>query len=69
MITIVSAVVMVAVSYATAEPDYKRIRSLTFETSTDQDKRHTRSGWNWRDVTGSAAILLFILGAYLYFTG
>ncbi len=69
LITIVSAIVMIGVSYATTEPDYGRIESLTFETSTEEDKRHTRSGWNWRDVAGSAAILAAILGAYLYFTG
>jgi len=69
LITIVSAIVMITVSYATEAPDDAGIRSLTFETSTDEDKRRTREGWNWRDVTASAAILMFILAAYLYFTG
>ena len=35
LITIVSALVMIAVSLATAEPDYARIESLTFGTATD----------------------------------
>ncbi len=69
LITIVSAIVMVAVSYATSEPDYASIQSLTFETKTAEDRAHTRASWNWREVTASAVVLLCILGAYLYFRG
>ncbi len=69
LITIVSAVVMVVVSHLTQEPDYLRIRSLTFETVTPEDKAKTRASWTWREVAGSAAVLLCILGSYLYFRG
>ena len=69
LITIVSAIVMVVVSYATSEPDYAKIQSLTFETTTKEDKVRTRAGWNWREVTASGFILVCILGAYLYFRG
>jgi SSS family solute:Na+ symporter len=69
LITVVSAIVMVLVSYLTAEPDYNRIQSLTFETTTKEDRHRTRAGWDWRDVTTSGVILLCILGAYLYFRG
>ncbi len=69
LIAIVSAVVMVGVSFATAEPDYERIRSLTYGTVTDEDRSHTRMGWDWREVAASVFILACILGAYLYFRG
>jgi SSS family solute:Na+ symporter len=69
LITLVSAVVMVAVSYATAAPDYGRIQSLTYGTTTAEDKEKTRSSWDWHDVLASAFILVCILGAYLYFRG
>jgi SSS family solute:Na+ symporter len=69
LITLVSAVVMVAVSYATAAPDYVRIQSLTFGTTTAEDKEKTRDSWDWHDVVASALILACILGAYLYFRG
>jgi len=69
LITIVSAVVMVVVSHMTTEPDYARIRSLTFETVTSEDKADTRASWNWKEVAGSAVVLVCILGAYLYFRG
>jgi SSS family solute:Na+ symporter len=69
LITIVSAVVMVAVSYATTEPDYGRIKSLTFGTATAEDKEKTHASWDWHDVAASCLILVCILGAYLYFRG
>ena len=69
LITIVSAVVMVAVSYMTAPPPAAQIQSLTFGTSTAEDKRKTRASWDWREVAASAFVLAAILGAYLYFRG
>jgi SSS family solute:Na+ symporter len=69
LITIVSAIVMVVVSYATEQPDYERIKSLTFGTATADDKAKTRASWDWREVAASVFILLCILVAYLYFRG
>jgi SSS family solute:Na+ symporter len=69
LITLVSAIVMVAVSYMTAEPDLARIRSLTFDTATKEDRLKTRAGWGWREVAGSCVVLVCILGGYLYFRG
>jgi SSS family solute:Na+ symporter len=53
----------------TAEPDPQQIRSLTFETVTAEDRANTRASWTWREVAGSALVLVCILGAYLYFRG
>src|SRR5258708_4139264 len=69
LITIVSAIVMVAVSHLTTEPDYQRISSLTFETTTGEDRANTRASWTWREIAGSGVVLVCILGAYLYFRG
>jgi SSS family solute:Na+ symporter len=69
LITIVSAAVMVGVSLATAPPDYRSIRSLTFGTSTREDRERTRRSWGAVDVSASGIVLLAILGAYLYFRG
>ena len=69
LITIVSAVVMVAVSYMTSPPPAAQIQSLTFGTTTADDKRKTRASWDWREVAASAFVLAAILGAYLYFRG
>jgi SSS family solute:Na+ symporter len=69
LITVVSAFIMIAVSYATAVPDYGRIKSLTFATASDEDRARTRASWAKKDVFFSAFILCCILGAYIYFSG
>lgn len=69
LITIVSAIVMVVVSRMTEEPNYDRIRSLTFETVTPEDRAKTRASWGWREVAGSVLVLGCILISYLYFRG
>jgi SSS family solute:Na+ symporter len=68
-ITIVSIIVMIAVSYATSEPDYEKIKSLSFGTATEEDRRRTRASWDWHELASSAIIVAFILAAYLYFRG
>lgn len=69
VITIVSAVVMLAVAYATPAPNYASIQSLTFGTATAEDKKKTRESWNTTDIVTSGIVLICILGAYLYFRG
>jgi SSS family solute:Na+ symporter len=69
LITVVSAVVMIGVSYLTPVPDYARIANLTFETTTKADLETTRASWDWHEVAGSAVVLACILGSYLYFRG
>ncbi len=69
LITVVSAAVMIAVSYFSRPPEYAKIASLTFGTTTDEDRRRTRASWDLRDVLASAFVLAAILGAYLYFRG
>jgi SSS family solute:Na+ symporter len=69
LIFLVSATVMVAVSYMSEKPSYEKISGLTFGTLSDDHKKESRSSWTWADVGGSALVLLLILAAYLTFTG
>ncbi len=69
LITAVSAIVMIVVSYVTTEPDYLSIQNLTFETTTAEHRADSRASWDWREVAGSALVLACILGSYLYFRG
>ncbi|MDZ7302383.1 MAG: sodium:solute symporter [candidate division KSB1 bacterium] len=69
LITIVCIVVMVVVSYMTEVPAYERIRSLTYATMTEEDRKQSRASWNAKDVLASAVVLAIILAAYLYFRG
>ncbi|MBB3205681.1 SSS family solute:Na+ symporter [Rhodopirellula rubra] len=69
LILAVSAIVMIAVSYATKAPDYEKISGLTFGTLTDDQRTETRESWNAVDVLASGAVIVAILVAYLYFQG
>ena len=69
LVTVISAIVAVVVSLATAQPDYTTIGGLTYGTATAGDDAETRRSWDWRDVAASACVLCAILGAYLYFRG
>lgn len=69
LITIISAIVMVVVSYATEAPDYQKIKGLTYATATAEDRAKTRAGWDWREVLASIVVMAFIIGAYVYFRG
>lgn len=69
LILVVCVIVMVAVSYTTAAPDYARISGLTYGTTTAEHRRQSRSSWGWGDVALSVLVLGLILAAYLYFVG
>jgi SSS family solute:Na+ symporter len=69
LITIVSAVVMVGVSYVTPAPDEGSIKGLTFATSSAEDRAASRSSWSLREVLASGFVMAAIVGAYLYFRG
>ncbi len=69
LITIVSAIVMVVVSYMTPAPDYERIKGLTYGTATAEDTATTRASWNAKEVVFSCVVMAFIIGAYVYFRG
>jgi SSS family solute:Na+ symporter len=69
LITLISAVVMVVVSYLTPEPNQAQIKSLTFGTTTHEDRSQTRASWGTTEVIASVVVLVCILGAYIYFRG
>ena len=69
LITIISAIVMVGVSYLTEVPDAKQISGLTFATATAEDKAKTRASWGRLEVVCSLIVLACIAFAYLYFRG
>ena len=69
LIFLVCVVVMIGVSYMTKPPSLDKISGLTYGTISDEHRRESRSSWNWLDVTASAAVLVAIVAAYLYFCG
>jgi SSS family solute:Na+ symporter len=69
LITIVSALVMIGVSYMTEAPDYEKLKNLTFGTTTEEHRSESQASWSWREVATSAFVVAVIAGGYLYFTG
>src|SRR5262245_24224819 len=68
-IFIVSVVVMVGVSYATAPPAPEQLAGLTYGTVTAEARAESRASWSGREVIASVVVLILILAAYLYFRG
>jgi solute:Na+ symporter, SSS family len=69
LITLISAAVMVVVSYLSPPPDYAKIQNLTFGTVTDEHRAQSAASWGWRELAASAFVLGVILAGYLYFRG
>ena len=69
LVFVVSVVVMLAVSYATAPPAVESLTGLTFATVTHEDQAALRASWGWRDVFASALVVVLIICVYLYFRG
>jgi solute:Na+ symporter, SSS family len=69
LITLISLIVMVVVSYATAPPSEAQLAGLTYATITPEQRRESRASWSAIEVIGSAIVITAIVGAYLYFNG
>ena len=69
LIFLVSAAVMVIVSYMTAAPSLAQISGLTYGTVTEEQKRETRESWSGIDVLTSCVVMAIIIAAYVYFSG
>jgi SSS family solute:Na+ symporter len=69
LITAVSAIVMVAVSYATPAPDYLKLKDLTFATRTESYRSASQGSWGWKEVAASVVVLAVVAFGYLYFRG
>ncbi len=69
LITVISIIVLVVVSYATAPPPEERLTGLTYATITPEQRRQSRESWSTIELVGSAVVLGAIVAAYLYFNG
>ena len=63
-----SVLLIIAVSYASEEPDYERLTGLTFDSVTPEQKAENRASWGWKEVAGTGVVLGLVLGVYLYFS-
>jgi SSS family solute:Na+ symporter len=68
-IILVSVVVMIGVSHATAAPSERQLTGLTYATVTTEQRLASRRSWDRREVMGSGLVLLLIAAIYIYFNG
>ncbi|HSL23625.1 MAG TPA: sodium:solute symporter [Vicinamibacterales bacterium] len=69
LIFVISTLVLIGVSYATAPPSERQLVGLTYATVTEEQRRESRASWHRSDVAASALVLALIGIAYIYFTG
>ncbi|HNQ87869.1 MAG TPA: sodium:solute symporter [Verrucomicrobiota bacterium] len=63
-----SAVIMVVVSLMTAPPPPEKIKGLTYGSIHKEAGQEIRQSWDWGNKLMAAAILVIVLGLYLYFS-
>jgi SSS family solute:Na+ symporter len=69
LIFLVTCLVLVGVSYATAPPPGHKLVGLTYATITAEQRQASRASWNRSDVINSTIVLALIAAAYVYFNG
>ncbi|MEL6923828.1 MAG: sodium:solute symporter [Bacteroidota bacterium] len=69
LILLVSAAVMIGVSYTSPAPSLKQIEGLTFATVTEEQKAQTKASYETIDVVLSVLVIVLIIAAYVYFSG
>jgi len=69
LVFVVSVVVMIGVSYATAAPAVESLGGLTFATISDEHREESRASWTRWDVIASGLVIVAIVAVYLYFRG
>ncbi|MBL7794003.1 MAG: sodium:solute symporter [Saprospiraceae bacterium] len=69
LIFIISALVMVTVSYSSEPPALEKIQGLTFGAVSDEQKAETRATYRTVDIVLSVLLVGLIVAAYLYFQG
>ena len=69
LIFLASVIVMFVVSYTSEEPDYEKLKGLTFGTQTEEDKLETKASYQTVDIVATVIVLALIIAAYVYFSG
>ena len=68
VLLLISTVIIVGASLASAAPDPARISGLTYGSLTDDDRREIRASWSAADVVATVVVLGLVVGFYAYFS-
>lgn len=57
------------VSLATAEPKEEKVKNLTFQTISIEEKAISKATYNWKDITISVIVVLIVIYVMVWFNG
>lgn len=61
--------ILVGVSLATAEPSESKMKNLTFQTITREEKELSKTTYNWKDITISILVVVIVVYVMTWFNG
>ena len=66
---VICTIVLIVVSLVTDEPADEKVKDLTFQTVDPSTKLESDPVWMQRDVWAAVALIVIVLGVWVYFTG
>jgi len=66
---VICTIVLIVVSLSTEEPDAEKVKDLTFQTVDPNSDLTSDPLWRQKDVWGAVAVIVIVLGVWVYFTG
>lgn len=61
--------ILVGVSLATSEPSESKMKNLTFQTITREEKELSKTTYNWKDITISILVVVIVVYVMTWFNG
>nr|WP_321411073.1 sodium:solute symporter [uncultured Allomuricauda sp.] len=62
-------ILILVVSYATAAPSEEKLKNLTYATISEEEKKHNKSSYNWKDIVISLVIIAIVVYVMIWFNG
>lgn len=62
-------ILIVVVSYATAPPSEEKLKNLTYATISEEEKKHNKNSYNWKDIVISLIIIAIVIYVMIWFNG
>ncbi|MBC71697.1 sodium:solute symporter [Flagellimonas marinaquae] len=62
-------ILIVVVSYATAPPSEEKLKNLTYATISEEEKKHNKNSYNWKDILISLIIIAIVIYVMIWFNG
>ena len=62
-------ILILVVSYATAAPSEEKLKNLTYATISEEEKKHNKNSYNWKDIVISLVIIAIVIYVMIWFNG